>query len=201
MAITVNVRGNMDRLIATQNAKRLDVLEKAVPRALNRVGAMAITQASRELRGEGYNFKVSEIKGAMSQRKASASHLVTTIKVRRKTKSLMEFNPRETKAGVLVRIHGQAKLIKGAFIAQRLNGVSGVFIEDKSAGEMVVRKQKQYKRGSRGGWHSVPVRKLYGPSVGGVYANQKVQRVMRRFIDEKFEARLTHEIKNLSRGR
>ncbi|KQV51347.1 phage tail protein [Duganella sp. Root336D2] len=199
MAVQFNVRGGMDKIIADIQGKKSGVVEKAIPRALNRVGAMAITQASRELRSEGYNFGASEIKAAMYQRKASPSNLVTTIKVRRKTKSLMEFSPRESKAGVTVRIHGQAKLIKGAFIAQRLNGRAGVFIEDKAAGKIILRRQKQYKRGSRGGWHSLPARKLYGPSVGGVYANDKVQQVMRRFITEKFAERLKHEIKNLSR--
>lgn len=199
MAIELNVRGGMDAIIADLGRVKREVVDKAIPRALNRTGAMAITQASRELRADGYNFKASEIKDAMDQRKASASSLVTTIKVRRKTKSLMEFSPRESKAGVTVRIHGQAKLIKGAFIAQRLNGKAGVFIEDKSAGKIILRRQKQYKKGSRGGWHSLPARKLYGPSVGGAYANDKVQRVMVEFIGSKFFERLTHEIKHLSR--
>jgi hypothetical protein len=199
MAVQFNVRGGMDKILADIQRKKAGVIEMAIPRALNRVGAMAIKQASRELRSEGYNFSASEIKAAMFQRKASPSNLVTTIKVRRKTKSLMEFSPRESKAGVTVRIHGQAKLIKGAFIAQRLNGRAGVFIEDKAAGKIILRRQKQYKRGSSGGWHSLPARKLYGPSVGGVYANDKVQQVMRQFIGEKFSERLKHEIKNLSR--
>lgn len=199
MAIVMDVRGGMDRIIADIGRTKRDVLDKAIPRALNRVGTMAITQASRELRDDGYNFKASEIKAAMQQTKASSSRLVTTIKVKRKTKSLMEFNPRESKAGVTVRVHGQAKLIKGAFIAQRLNGASGVFIEDKTAGKIILRKQKQYKRGSRGGWHTLPARKLYGPSVGGVYANDVVQQAMKRFIVAKLGERLKHEIKNLSR--
>ncbi len=195
----VDVRGNMSRILADLGRVKQDVVQKAIPRALNRVGAMAITQSSRELRTEGYNFSASEIKDAINQTKASSSSLVTTLKIRRKTKSLMEFNPRESKAGVTVRIHGQAKLIKGAFIAQRLNGKTGVFIEDKAAGKIILRRQKQYKRGSRGGWHSLPARKLYGPSVGGVYANDKVQKVMEVFIGEKFRERLIHEIKYLSK--
>jgi len=199
MAFTLDVRGDMSSIISRIERMKHGVLEKAIPRALNRVGAMAITQASRELRGEGYNVSTSEIKASMSQRKASQSNLVTTIKVRRKTRSLMDYNPRESRAGVTVRVHGQAKLIKGAFIAQRLNGRAGVFIEDKSAGKIVLRRQKQYKRGSKGGWQSYPARKLYGPSVGGMYANEKVQAVMQRFQREKFAERLKHEIKNLSR--
>lgn len=199
MAIVFNVRGGMDSIIADLANVKSSILEKAIPRALNRVGSMAITTGARELRADGYNFKISEIKDAFRQSKASAGNLVTTLKVRRRTKSLMEFSPRESKAGVTVQIHGQRKLIKGAFIAQRLNGVSGVFIEDKTAGKIIVRRQKEYKRGSRGGWQTLPAKKLYGPSVGGVYANERIQSTMQRFITEKFEERLRHEIKNLSR--
>lgn len=194
---SINVKGDLSKVLSDLGRVRSEVLEKAIPSALNRTGAQAITQASRELREVGYNYKSSEIKDAFSQSKANASRLITTLKVRRKTKSLMEFNPRESKAGVTVRIRGQAKLIKGAFIAQRLNGASGVYIEDKSAGKIVLRRQREYKRGSRGGWHSFPARKLYGPSVGGVYANEKVQQVMQRFMRERFAERLRHEIKRI----
>lgn len=199
MPINVNVRGSMEKIIADSARLKSGIREKAVVRALNRVGAMSMTYASRALREDGYNFKSSEIKDAMHQAKASASNLVTTIKVRRKTKSLMDFNPRQTKDGVIVRIHGQAKLIKGAFIAQRLNGRDGVFIEDKRAGKIILRHKQQYKRGSRGGWQSLPARKLYGPSVGGAIVNQRIASAITEFMATKFADRLKHEIKNLTR--
>jgi hypothetical protein len=124
--------------------------------------------------------------------------LVTSIRVKRKVKSLMQFSPRESKAGVTVKVHGQKKLIKGAFIGQLRNGTSGVFVADKSAGKRVVRYSKQYKRGSRGGWHDFPVRKLYGPSVGGSYSTDRIQRIMEEMIRSTFADRLAHEIKYLS---
>jgi hypothetical protein len=101
---------------------------------------------------------------------------------------LIEYDARQTKAGVSVKVMGGRKLIKGAFIAQRMNGVSGVFIEDKAAVKIVVRRAKQYKRGSKGGWHAFPCRKLYGPSVGGIYANDRIQAAMRVIIARDFEA-------------
>lgn len=195
MGIELDVRGSMDKIIAELGRIRKDKKDKAAMRALNRVGQMGMTYVSRSLREDGYNFKASEIKDAMRQSKASTSSLVTTIKVRRKTKSLMEFNPRETKDGVIVRVHGQAKLIRGAFIGQRMNGRTGVFIEDKSAGKIIVRHQKIYKRGSRGGWQAVPVKKLYGPSVGGAAVNAKIVVAMKKFMDEKFAQRFKHELK------
>ena len=195
----IDVRDNIREVLARMKQHQRDVLDKAIPRALNRTAEMARTNASRELRDQGYNFKASEIKDAISLLKASASRLSTTLRVKRRTKSLMAFSPRASKAGVTVKVHGQAKLIKGAFIAQRQNGVQAVYVEDKSAGKVVLRFAKQYKKGSRGGWHDFPGRKLYGPSVGGTYATERIQALMRIFITGTFSDRLAHEIQFLTR--
>jgi len=197
--MTVNVKDNIAQVLARMEGYKRDVVDKAIPRALNRTGEMAGTAASRELRAQGYNFSAGEIKQAISLSKATRGRLVVTMKVRRKTKSLMDFSPRQSKEGVTVKIHGQRKLIKGAFIAQRQNGSMGVFVEDKGAGKTILRFAKQYKRGSRGGWHDYPSRKLYGPSVGGSYATDRIQTVMMKMIGTTFEERLVHEIKYLSR--
>ena len=195
----ISVRDNIDQVLASMHSYQRNVLDKAIPRALNRTSEMARTATSRVLRQDGYNFTASEIKEAIRIVKANSTQRVTTLKVRRRTKSLMAFSPRESKAGVTVKVHGQRKLIKGAFIAQRKNGVSGVFIEDKAAGKIVLRFAKAYKRGSRGGWHDYPARKLYGPSVGGTYSTDRIQALMSVFISQTFTARLTHEVQYLSR--
>lgn len=195
----IDVRDNIQSVLAGMKGYSSEVLEKAIPRALNRTAEMARVAASRELRAQGYNLSSAEIKSAIALSKAMRGRLVATMRVRRRTKSLMEFSPTQSKAGVTVKIHGARKLIKGAFIGQLRNGRLGVYVEDKTAGKTVLRRSKQYKRGSRGGWHDYPVRKLYGPSVGGVYSTDKVQRVMLRLIGETFQARLAHEIKYLTR--
>jgi hypothetical protein len=195
----INVRTNIAEVLASMDSYRRDVVDKAIPRALNRTGEMARTEASRRMRDDGYNYTAAEIKQAMSLFKATSGRLVTTIKVKRKVKSLMQFNPRESKAGVTVKVHGAKKLIKGAFIGQLRNGSQGVYVEDKAAGKTVVRHAKQYKRGSRGGWHDFPIRKLYGPSVGGAYSSERIQEIMEKMIRETFAERLAHEIKYLSR--
>jgi hypothetical protein len=195
----VNVKTNIAAVLARMDNYKRDVLTKAIPRALNRTGEQARTTASREVRDLGYNFSASEIKSAIRISKASSGRLKVTMYVRRQAKSLMLYGAKQTKDGVSVKVHGQRKTIKGAFIAQLRNGVQGVFIEDKAAGKVVLRHSKQYKRGSRGGWMSVPARRLYGPSVGGVYGTDRVQTIMRKAIADLFEARLAHEIKYLSR--
>ena len=195
----VSVKDNLSAVLARMNGYKQDVVQKAVPRALNRCIEMARTAASRELRSDGYAFSAGEIKDAIMLIKASSGQMKATMKTRRRTKSLIYFSPRESKAGVTVKVHGGRKLIKGAFIAQRLNGTAGVFIEDKGAGKIIIRRQTQYKRGSKGGWHSYPARKLYGPSVGGAYANERIQSAMQIIISQAFEQRLMHEMTVLSR--
>lgn len=194
--LSTSVKTNADKIAAEFRMLARDA-SPAVARALNRIGEMARTQTAKGLRAEGYNFTSGEIKREIYLAKATAAALITKLKVRRRTRSLMEFDPRETKDGVTVKVKGGRKLIKGAFIAQRLNGVSGVFIEDKSAGKIVIRRQAQYARGSKGGWHAYPVRKLYGPSVGGAFVNERFQEELERFIDEKFAERVRHELKRM----
>lgn len=195
----IDVQDNIRDVLAGMERYKRDVVEKAIPRALNRTGEMARTDASRKLRDDGYNFTATEIKQAMSLLKATQGRLITSIKVKRKVKSLMQFSPRESKAGVTVRVHGQKKLISGAFIGQLRNGRQGVYVEDKAAGKTVVRRSKQYKRGGRGGWHDFPIRKLYGPSVGGAYSTDRIQQIMEQMIRTTFSDRLKHEITYLSR--
>lgn len=195
----IDVRDNVDRVVASMRVYQRDVVEKAIPLALNRVAEQARTQAGRELRAAGYNLKQGEIVNAIYLSKASRGRLVVVMRVRRRAKLLLNYGARETKAGVVVRVKGGPKLIKGAFIGQLRNGEQAVFVEDHSAGKTILRKSRQHKHGSVGGWHSYPVRKLYGPSVGGAYANDQVQSSMRVFIGEKFTERLTHELKRLRR--
>jgi hypothetical protein len=195
----IDVRSNIAEVLASMDRYSRDVADKAIPRALNRTGEMARTEASRRMRDDGYNYTAAEIKQAMSLFKATQGRLVASIKVKRKVKSLMQFSPRESKAGVTVKVHGQKKLIKGAFIGQLRNGRQGVYVEDKAAGKTVVRHSKQYKKGGRGGWHDYPIRKLYGPSVGGAYSTARIQEIMEKMIRETFADRLAHEIAYLSR--
>lgn len=192
----ISVKSNADAVAAEF---RLSAKEAApaTARALNRVVEMARTQTSRGLREDGYNFSAAEIKQAIDLMKATSASLITTMKVKRRTKSLMNFDPKESKAGVSVKVRGGRKLIKGAFIAQRLNGLAGVFIEDKRAGKIVMRRSAQYKKGSKGGWQSYPARKLYGPSVGGAFVNERFLAVLRQFVDAKFHERMTHEVRRM----
>jgi len=197
--ITINVTSNIDRVLASMARVTREVVDEALPRALNRTIEMARTQNARDMVADGYNFKVGEIKGAVKLIMASRGKRGVRMRVPRDAKSLMQFNPSETKAGVKVRVHKGSKLIKGAFIGQLQNGRLGVYIEDKNQGKTILRRSRTNKKGSVGGWQAYPVRKLYGPSIGGAFVNAGLQRQLDAFVDSTFEKRLTHEIKRLTR--
>lgn len=193
----INIKSNVDRVVASMGARAREVADQALPRALNRVIEMARTQSARDMVADGYNVKVSEVKASVRVIRASRGQRGVRMRVPRQSKSLMEFSPKEGKAGVTVKVHGARKLIKGAFIGQLQNGRYGVYIEDKTAGKLIMRRAKQYKRGSTGGWQAYPVRKLYGPSLGGIFVNDKLLASLNRFVGEKLEERLRHEIKRV----
>jgi hypothetical protein len=197
----VNVRSNISDVLARMERYKADVVQKAIPRALNRTTEMGRTAASREMRADGYQFTAAEIKDAIALVRATQGKLVSTMRVRRKTKSLMEFSPQQTSAGVSVKIHKGRKLIRHAFIGQLRNGRYGVYVEDKAAGKTVLRTRggKRGKGKLKSGWHDYPVRKLYGPSVGGAYSTDRIQQIITRVLGETFSARLAHEIKYLTR--
>jgi hypothetical protein len=197
--VKIDVRDNIDEFLAGLNHYSQDAVEQAIPRALNRTGTMAITATAREIRAQGYNFKASEIKAAVKMSKANRARLETTLRVSRQTKSLMAFGATQTSQGVRVKVHGAAKVIKHAFIGQLRNGRLGVYVEDKTAGKTVLRTMPQSKGGGKGGWHDYPVRKLNGPSVGGVYGTDRIQSTVVRVVNETFDARLAHELRYLSR--
>lgn len=195
----MSVRNNLAQFVAGLERQQRDLLDKAIPRALNRTADMAATATGRDIRQQGYGFKAAQIKDAIRVSKANRSKLTATLYVGRKPKSLIAFNAVQTKEGVRVKVRGAAKVIKHAFIGQLRNGRLGVYVEDKTAGKIILRHAKSYKGGGHGGWQDYPVRKLYGPSVGGVYGTERVQAVARGYIARTFVERLQHEINYLSR--
>ena len=189
----IDVKSNIDAVLARMARYREDVVQRAVVSALNRCVEMARTDASKELRSEGYNIKSAAIKAAASVRKASSGHLVATLSLSRKPIALIAFGAKQKGDGVSVKIHKKANVIRHAFIATMPSGHTGVYLR-KNGGKHV------YKRkGGKLVSSQLPIRELYGPSVGGMYGNDRVQAAMARAIAENFERRLAHEMKRLSR--
>ncbi|WP_338847917.1 phage tail protein [Massilia sp. W12] len=194
MAITVDVKGSMQAVLADIGRVRRDVVDKAVPRTLNKVIAQAKTAASREIRAAGYKLKASTIKGALSTRKASAVQLTAVLTASGKPIPLIQYNARQVADGVSVDVKNGRKIIKHAFIAVMPNGHKGVFVR-------VGKKHKKVTRNGKTRWTGLPIQELFGPSVPNGLVNKKVQTALNRLMKEKFPVILRQQIKHLSRTR
>ena len=164
------------------DAKPKDVL-KATVRALNAALGQGNTLMAR-LVATDTGIKVSDVKKRMYQVKASYSTPVGKLATKSLSRiPLMYFGasgpvPSKGKGlGVTARIGGQKKLYPHAFIAGVTTGHewivhTGVFV--------------------RAGSTRLPIKQLYGPSLGHVFAKLRPQVVA--FMDEKFHAELERQL-------
>lgn len=192
MAIKIDVRGGMDRVIADLERTKREVVEKAVPRALNKVADQVKTAASREMRDAGYKLKVSDIKKTMRIDRASPGKLTARVVASGRPIPLIQYGARQTGKGVSVDVLHGRKVITGAFIATMPSGHKGVYIR-------VGAKHKKVMKGGRAVWSGLPIKELFGPSVPDGLANKAVQETLARLIAERFPDILRQQIKHLSR--
>jgi hypothetical protein len=189
----IDVRNNIDEVLARMASYRREVVDKAIVSALNRCVEMARTDASKEIRAAGYNVKARAIKASASVRKASTGSLVAILRVSRKPIALINFGARQTTKGVSVHILNGRKTINHAFIATMPSGHKGVYV--RKPGGRYVYKRKDGKVVSS----QLPLRELFGPSVGGIYGTDRIQQAMARSIAANFERRFAHELQRMSR--
>jgi hypothetical protein len=190
MAIRIDVRGSMDRIIADAQKKQREVRTVAAPRAINKMIAQVKTGAAREIRDAGYKLKVSDIKKGLKLSYATASSLTARVTASGKPIPLAAYGARQTAKGVSVDVLHGRKVITHAFIATMPSGHKGVFIR--------VGKQHK-KRAGKGGtiWSGLPIKELFGPSVPDGMANAAVQAALQRLVLEKFPDILRQQIDRL----
>jgi hypothetical protein len=191
MVISINVRGNMDRVIADLGRIQREVINVAAPRALNKMADQVKVGAAREMRSAGYNLKIGDIKKGLKVGRATGSSLVATVTASGRPIPLIGYSARQTAKGVSVNVLKGRKVINHAFIATMPNGHKGVFI----------RPGKQHKRVSKNGkliWSGLAIKELFGPSVPDGLANAAVQAMLQRLVEEKFPEILRQQIKRLT---
>jgi hypothetical protein len=192
MAIKVDVRGSMDRIIADLGRVQREVVEKAAPRALNKVIDQVNTAAAREIRDAGYKLKVGIIKKNLTKTRASPGVLVAKLRASGRPIPLINYGARATAKGVSVDVLNGRKVITGAFIAVKSNGQKAVYVRTGKT-------HKKVQKNGRAIWSGLPLKELYGPSVPDGLANKAVQEALQRLVEEKFPAILQQQIKYLSK--
>jgi hypothetical protein len=192
MAIKVDVRGSMDRIIADMERMKREAVGPATVATLNKVADQVKTAASRSMRDAGYNLKVSDIKKGLTTYRATAGNLTAKVVASGKPIPLIKYAARQTGKGVSVNVLHGRKLINGAFIATMPSGHIGVY----------VRQGKQHKKVMKNGrtvWSALPIKELFGPSVPDGLANKAVQEAMQQLIEEKFPQIFEQQMKRFMR--
>lgn len=153
--------------------------QKATMRALNRALTTGHATLAR-LVAQDMGLKVSDVKAAIKSTEATSSRLEVRLAASLKRLPLIKFGARGPEPsrgkgrGVSYRIGTQGRTrIETAFIATVGAGHRGVFV--------------------RKGKSRLPIRELFGPSLGGVFAKYRPQGITA--MREAFDARLAHELK------
>ena len=182
-----SVKVDITRALAKFGNVRKEVMDKAVPRALNKVAAEVKTESSRGIRNAGYNLKVGTIKKQIDIRRATRGNLRAVVRATGRPIPLINYGARQTKAGVSVKVKNGRKIIKHAFIAAMPTGHKGVFVRVGAGHKKTVKNGKVV-------WSGLPIKQLFGPSIPSAFSNEVVQAALRRKIKDRFPLLLNHEI-------
>jgi hypothetical protein len=74
------------------------------------------------------------------------------------------------------------------------SGHKGVFMRMPNA------VHKRVIVGGRVRYSALPIKQLYGPSIGGAYSTKTIQQAMAKSLAVNFNRRLAHEINRLTKG-
>ncbi len=161
--------------------------QRIIARALNRGIESARTFMSREIAGDT-GLRVKDARDAFSLVHANEARLEATLGASLKRIPLIRFNARGPEPsrgqgrGVSYRLSGGRGRHPNAFIATLKSGHRGVFVR-VGAGE----------RKSPGAWSkNLPIRELFGPSLGKVFAKYRPAGLAR--AAEVFETNLKHDL-------
>ena len=153
---------------------------KAVSRAINRTAATKNVQASKLIKKE-YTIK-GGTKGTVT--KATTSMLAGNINFKGRPRLLRNFSMGITKKGITARVKRSSgrRLIPRTFIRPLVgSNVPGVLQRKKGAARY-------------------PIEVLHGPSLPQMAGNVNVQPEVEKFIQEKMDERLNHEVDALLKG-
>lgn len=184
--LSLNVQSDTKGIVASLT-KYVGDQQKAVVRALNKTAEQARTAASQEVRAAGYNIKASAIKKSFVIQRAKAGNLAVVLKATGRPIALINYDARNGKTGVSVRVKTGRFVLRHAFIATMPNGHQGVFERTGNQHKVVSRNGKKVRTG-------LPIKELFGPSIPQSLANDAVQKAVMAKIREKYPQILRHEL-------
>jgi len=191
--ITVDVRSNLRQVALSFPAAARRHIRPAAARALNRVAVSTRAEASREIR-QVYVLKARAIKAQIRLTRATAQSLEARLTASGKRIPLIEFQARQNRQGVSVRIKraGGRKTVRHAFVARMRSGHVGVFLRLEPGSNKFAPRSRR-RRVRRSG-PDLPIIELKSLSLPKAFTNREVVAAMTRIASARFNIEFQREL-------
>ena len=171
--LKVNVKANTDDIIRGLNKFERQFVPQALNKSLNRVGTGVATVVRRDVAKEaGITQRTLKQRGFFSQFRSKVKTLTYQFVVRWGSIPLKDFNPKQTKQGVVAKAWGIKQLYDNAFKVDSLGG------------HVFVRKTKK----------RLPIKKLYGPIPARIANSDRVEKKVGQTINERLPRELSRNL-------
>lgn len=178
--VKIDVRHDMNAIIVGLENYRKELIDGAVVRALNRTATTVRAEAARDIHQEYQGLKIGAIKDRIDIQRANKITQRVVISVSGRPIPIVEFDARQTAAGVTVKVKGTRKLLRGAFLARMPSGHIGVFYRRGFAGHRAGR---------------LPIDQVFSISLPVAFSNKKVMDAVVRSAQERFPDALSQEVR------
>lgn len=182
----ISVSHNLNRVVLAYKDLADKYVNQATVRALNSTATTVRAEAARRV-GKGYNIKVGAAKSQMNITRANRGRVRAVITVSGRPIPLAQFDARPTgphSGGVggrqvSVKVKGQRKQLRNAFIATMKTGHRGIFVRATTG-----------KGGKR-----LPIRELFSLSLPVAFSQKQIIDALLAVASERFAETLRQEMR------
>lgn len=186
-----------------------DKLAQAQMRAINETIDRAKTQATRDIRSQGYRLSSTKIKDRLRIRRASKSLQVGSMRAMGRGVNLFEYGARQVGKSALQRDSaGRIKITKGGGVSVLVKSRRKIIEHAFIAKKRVLIRAEYLTRGDRPHFTAQGVefgkgfvlaesnvRQLTGPGVPVMLANEAVWKALHTMAPQVFEQRFRHHLR------
>jgi len=173
--IAVQVDVDWAPVRAILDALSSPALEQVVALALNDTVANTRVEAAQQIAAMT-GLPSRDVKDDLAIEPARPDHLTAAVVARRTPRKMIQFRPRVSRtSGVSIRIAGKVETYRHAFLATVRHGHKGIFERKPGAARL-------------------PIRELYGPSVGGMFARRDVTAIIQQTLMSRFLVNLARQL-------
>lgn len=173
----INVKADVQKVMAMLNDTQRNIVPKAASRAINKTLTTVTAEAARQIKQDiGSGISIGFIKSNLEKKQANFNSLYASVTAKGKRLPVIEIDPhaKQTAAGVSYKTRGETHEIPHAFLADMKSGHKGVFTrKDKSR---------------------LPISEKYGPSLPKVFTNNAIMTALVNVANQRWQTTFNQEI-------